>query len=1364
MGAAPSRETHRRGLFTVTQVLPSGASSKRQDIVLIPLTKDYFPSPDCPLFVQFHKARCDAAVNYYFRRPGDPGDLSTIPNYAGSARVMPEERMRRLRRRKEVAAMRKKRAEAQEATATARHQPQPVPSLPANGDAAEEESGLEEMEVSDGGNDATAVNGGDGERGRDTERTHDGGEGAGDDDAEEEAAEAEAEDQHVEDDSYPSREALYRGVIDHVEEVLFDTDEEMREAYAYACAHPDATVGPGGHKLRKVLPILCAVAFRADAGKVLSSATAPDPNGSGGAAPYTSPRGAPHPEPPTIAPSHQQILLDTGVLFRGHLLNIVGCFGFVSMQEEVDAILRLQRQRQGVGALDASVLPGGMLGRGMEMEAAAASAVLPTPSCCSPEDLYHLDRYSFGESQTSHRDGHTGAASAAASAAGGMPNAFTPALGGADASAVNATPVAVAHGASPLRPSPSMDMMTLPHPVAAPLAALVFLTKSAGEQNLGRVTHIAATTYYYQLIQAGVIQRRGVAVGGEIPPPQHYSQLPCPNQHPFPLYPSAAVSPTFGPGSPSAPYGGGNWDYGGRGGCNSATYPHTSPLTSMPELFQPPMETFSFSSLLTNIPILSFLYEMKCRWGYLGVLKGGTPTANNSFGSCSMPSFPSLGTLEGRRPGTMMGNHSTGGLAAVDPYSGQDVTGEMEMWITPDEMIHGRISGDLASRLCLSLAERPEVMQERVQQLPSEEDGYWRYRGLVGLSRPPPVPGPGRIVSINPKDVYVVGSDVLPGFDEGDILRFDHRNMVWFADHSIPLEGVVLAAMRPYCKAAREADPTDPNWVTRLAPQEEVDYLREVKGEEEFPAPAATPEQQRIMAAEPDLRVVHEHEGAFYIYKFERDGARYYHGTVPNFANPNKRRGAGPTNTATTPSAAAQHSQAIPSVDAGGPGGGDHPAPAKPGTAAAEKPTVQVPKTIASALFSLFPASRKDPSAEGEVGTAGGVAATGAGHRPGPDGPQAADMGNEGKRPPQQRSASAFTGTAPPAAGTRAPGGGGDGPSQGEAEIPAYLRGRVTSTAIEAARKLVMNLYSYAYGAPTRSTPNAAVSSLHAGSSGPHTQGSTRGGGGGAAQRMSYPMTSPLRSQVPASNVVGGFPQGATPSVAAPPTVAALSASGYGGNWGGTGQSSGGGMYPRNYRALSSVARSSANSTPVIRQVNPPHSNNQSLTAFPSRSPTSSGIYQSLQGPPPQLRRPHWPLSPTAKAAEPYTGLFPTPNVYPSSEAQPSALSSGGHPPPQQLRPSVHVRVSSRSSTHQPVEDGGGGLSNHYTTPTTNGGSSVPPTAAAAYADPASGAGVHQPQQGLPQVKRYTEGGSYVWDWRISANGSTDSALPEYPQ
>ncbi|KAG5471373.1 hypothetical protein LSCM1_01457 [Leishmania martiniquensis] len=60
MGAAPSRETAERCLSQPPFY------GQRQQIALIPLLRKFFPSPDCPLFVQLYEARCDPAVRYYY--------------------------------------------------------------------------------------------------------------------------------------------------------------------------------------------------------------------------------------------------------------------------------------------------------------------------------------------------------------------------------------------------------------------------------------------------------------------------------------------------------------------------------------------------------------------------------------------------------------------------------------------------------------------------------------------------------------------------------------------------------------------------------------------------------------------------------------------------------------------------------------------------------------------------------------------------------------------------------------------------------------------------------------------------------------------------------------------------------------------------------------------------------------------------------------------------------------------------------------------------------------------------------------------------------------------------------------------------
>ncbi|AYU81352.1 hypothetical protein LdCL_310022500 [Leishmania donovani] len=60
MGAVPSRETVEHWLSQPPFY------GQRQQIVLIPLLKKFFPSPDCSLFVQLYDARCDPAVRYYY--------------------------------------------------------------------------------------------------------------------------------------------------------------------------------------------------------------------------------------------------------------------------------------------------------------------------------------------------------------------------------------------------------------------------------------------------------------------------------------------------------------------------------------------------------------------------------------------------------------------------------------------------------------------------------------------------------------------------------------------------------------------------------------------------------------------------------------------------------------------------------------------------------------------------------------------------------------------------------------------------------------------------------------------------------------------------------------------------------------------------------------------------------------------------------------------------------------------------------------------------------------------------------------------------------------------------------------------------
>ncbi|SYZ68343.1 hypothetical_protein [Leishmania braziliensis MHOM/BR/75/M2904] len=981
MGAAPSRETIRRGFFNVNQANPSaagggsgggGGGSKRPSIILIPLTKEYFPSPDCPLFVQFHKARCDAAVNYYFRRPGNPGNLSCIPNYASSYRLPGEETRAQRRRRRQQEREARAAAAAKSATKGG-----VGASLPAVGLMPE-------------------------------------------------GCYSSSEDDDDNDDSYPSREALYRGVIEHVEEMLFDTDAEMRHAYEWALAHPHTTMGPDGKKQRKVLPVLCAVAFRSDISKALnlhnvvpSGAAARTSAPSSSVAPPTSPSSGSSASAPM---SNMQAALENGVYMFGSIINVVGCFGFVSMQEDVEDARLMSTQATAMANQATSLLTPG----------SRQSPSLTTGG------TYHNDPYSFTSSQASS----------------GSMNAMSKMT--SNGTLLRARGVGKNSSRYLARIGTCEDVMTLPPPVAAPLAAMVFLTKSAGEQNLGRVTYIAASTYYYQMIQAGVIERQpSVQMEGPITYPSQTTA----SASSLPLYNSGANSAGSAPAAGAPPP---MYEFAAAasaaGTLASPATPHPLSVAAQEPLrpFLPPMETFSFSSLLTNIPILSFLYEMKWRWGYLGVLKGGTPTADTSRNSSLNGSLSGhhMDGMTARGPGTMMGNHSTGGLAAIDHSMGQGVTDEMEMWITADQMIHGRISKDLAQRLCWSLAERPEVMQERVTQLPSEESGYWRYRGLVDQAHPPPIPVPGCVVTIHPKDVYVMGSDVLPGFNEGDILRFDPGSLVWFADHSIPLEGVVLAAMRPYCKQAREADSDDPAWVTRVCDRDEAEALQSHEGDVWYPLPRATAEELAVLESCPNTVHIHEHVGNFYVYRFERDGTTYYHGTVPNFANPNKKKQvvAGGSPSASITGSHSSHNP-LPSTSALAASSlaysTTRPQPILSSSAtaagASKSVNVPVPKTIASALFSLLPA----PRATGPKSSAGTVDANG---------------GAVARSGSVEHGGHAFSQTG-------AASGAGNTPT---APTATYLATPVMSSApsqaMSTARRWVQALYSYAYGAPNIQT------------------------------------------------------------------------------------------------------------------------------------------------------------------------------------------------------------------------------------------------------------------------------------------------------
>nr|CCC90281.1 conserved hypothetical protein [Trypanosoma congolense IL3000] len=695
MGAAPCRETLSRGLHLVPPH-PSGSgnssgASRRLDIVLIPLTKEFFPSPDCPLFVQFHKARCDAGVNYYFRQPGNPGDLSKIPATKNS-----------------------------------------------------------------------------------------------DDKS-----------------SNPSREMLYRGVVERVEEMLFDTDEEMRQAHensmkgehtGSSSVHQESS-GTTGPK-KRVLPIMCAVAFRYDPEKLAQIQQGQTVLGSSGRASYL------------------QAVMENGVPLCGSIVNVVGCFGLVPMEVE---------GTQAVSS--ASALPSGCVFANSGSSAASTGMPRSLSFPRSHSAATHSPSSSQQTSQSAMRHMSHGARE--------------------DVSLVSSRPLPMGTNSTPLklspcgsvpsydphqrsrsdmrpellsrtrgRPAPSRGVLSdvnfdrfasLPPPVAAPLAAIVFLTKSAGEQNLGRVAFIAATTYYNQLVEAGVLKRRRK---------------------------------------------------------------NTSSSSGLSRSNLPPLETFSFSSLITNIPVISFVYEMRCRWEHFGLQSYPSSTPHSRSNSQNLSS-PAL------RRGS-----ASGASDSPDPCMSRE---SFEMWLTDDSMFHGRIEKELAERLCMNMAMRPEVMSVDARPLPSDQN-YWRFRGLVDRNNPPPVPlSDGGDAVVDPLDTYVMGAAVIDGFDEGDVLVYDRDTHLWVADRDIPLDAVVLAAMRPYCKAARLAPPDDPGWV--MEEEAAADG-----GEDQDAVNAPLEENNGSGAVAQRKRRVHVHEGNFYIYRFELNGKVYYHGTVPDFANPNKKK------------------------------------------------------------------------------------------------------------------------------------------------------------------------------------------------------------------------------------------------------------------------------------------------------------------------------------------------------------------------------------------------------------------------------------------------------------------------------------------
>ncbi|KAH8610927.1 hypothetical protein ERJ75_001043600 [Trypanosoma vivax] len=62
MGALPSRETQRRGLYSHRH-----GRTRRSEIILVPLTAEFFPHERCPLFERLYQARHRRTAKYYYR-------------------------------------------------------------------------------------------------------------------------------------------------------------------------------------------------------------------------------------------------------------------------------------------------------------------------------------------------------------------------------------------------------------------------------------------------------------------------------------------------------------------------------------------------------------------------------------------------------------------------------------------------------------------------------------------------------------------------------------------------------------------------------------------------------------------------------------------------------------------------------------------------------------------------------------------------------------------------------------------------------------------------------------------------------------------------------------------------------------------------------------------------------------------------------------------------------------------------------------------------------------------------------------------------------------------------------------------------
>lgn len=107
-----------------------------------------------------------------------------------------------------------------------------------------------------------------------------------------------------------------------------------------------------------------------------------------------------------------------------------------------------------------------------------------------------------------------------------------------------------------------------------------------------------------------------------------------------------------------------------------------------------------------------------------------------------------------------------------------------------------------------------------------------------------------------PIEILDVSETIIPGSPGTNSISWPQKGS-WKVDRSIYIESVLLSLVRDECKLAREADEDDPRWVR----------------DEKHQCPA--------------------HEGSFYVWHFRRGLEHFYYGTVPKFANPNRRDGGG---------------------------------------------------------------------------------------------------------------------------------------------------------------------------------------------------------------------------------------------------------------------------------------------------------------------------------------------------------------------------------------------------------------------------------------------------------------------------------------